>query len=55
MVHLADEHATHSCPRCGSSHVDLVDEMVVLICFDCGYEDHYDATITHKEDTPCPK
>lgn len=44
MVHTADHDAEHSCPRCGSGHVDLVDNMTVLICLDCGYENAHEQT-----------
>lgn len=38
MVHIASKNAAHKCPKCGSGHVDLVDNKKVLVCFDCGFE-----------------
>ena len=37
MVHKAEE-GKPKCPKCGSGHVDLVDNKKVLICLDCGFE-----------------
>jgi|GEM_PF-2072876 len=38
MVHTAPKNAPYKCPKCGSGHVDLVDNKTALVCFDCGYE-----------------
>ena len=38
MVHKAKPGDKYKCPKCGAGHVDLVDDKMVLICLDCGYE-----------------
>ena len=37
MVHTAEE-GKLKCSKCGSGHVELVDDKKVLICLDCGWE-----------------
>ncbi len=44
MVHTAEKDAKYKCPKCNSGHVDLVDNMKILICLDCGYEGDYKVT-----------